>query len=793
MSATTELAAPVAAADPRYRAIVETAQRFNAESSPAALAELVRAHVALGLRGPARELVLAAAPLALREPLLAATSGPSGRVSWGRFADRFERNLALLGGRGVDTAELREAWQRERQRFELYEDALGCKQVRVCGADGAWRWAQGLADHALEAANAAPPADHRASMPGPYAFDGVGIGWLLARIWERSRNTFLGYSAALYVVEPDAAALAVALHLHDWTALLSDTSVLWFLGESAAQRLAEHLLADPNLPSPRIVFNLPVDPSQPAERNRRFRSELEGCIRTRGQREQAGRTELEARFQPLDTRHWAERFCSAWVEKKRPLRVLAAISTHTTFLQYSMNDALHALERLGCRTRLLTDPRPHETIGVATYHAAVREFDPDLFLAIDHLRPGFQGRIPSTLPLLTWDQDNLPTAFTDEQVRGIGPHDVVVGLPHTLNIAAGCASWRKFRASQMPVNPLRFSSGDLAPEDLAAYRCDVSYVSHASQTPAEFHTEERDKIADPNGRTLLDRLCALCVQHTDAFGSVDGRCVRELLRRAERETGVNVADPAMRERLESWYIWRLCDRRLRHQTLEWVAAWARRTGRSLRIYGRGWERHPSLHAFAAGPIANDGELLKVYKASAINLQIMPAGFLHQRALDGLAAGAFFLARRTLADRRDPRLPVVWKRVEDVGLHSAADVLACDDVALKRDFLAVGVSLGYDESRAAATYEFLRFDRQWDYAEEVFADFAGIAFSTAAEFELLADRYLQSSEMRSTIAQRMQETTRQRYSYEVKMRQFMDFFAAYLADSASAIERGENPG
>ena len=57
-----------------------------------------------------------------------------------------------------------------------------------------------------------------------------------------------------------------------------------------------------------------------------------------------------------------------------------------------------------------------------------------------------------------------------------------------------------------------------------------------------------------------------------------------------------------------------------------------------------WENNPRFAKFAAGFLAPGEELRTVYRASEINLQIIETGFLHSRALDGLAAGGFFLYR-----------------------------------------------------------------------------------------------------------------------------------------------------
>lgn len=767
-----------------YRAIQAAGKRLQDDQRDVrALIEVVQLYARLGLRGPARELICLA-PSALHADLNSATVGPSGRVVWGTRTELFEKNLQALQMRGISVDALRNAWNTERRVFELYVDSRDVQHVRVQIPAGGWQWAPALLNHPAIASAAPPPRDHGIQLPGPYLFDGVGLGLHFQKVWRESRNTFLGYNAAIFVIEPDCAAFAAILHLQDWGELLADESVFVFLGPNAQESFENTLSGDDNIPIPTLLFREPLIADRPAGRSARTDDAVQRII-TRRDDAYAKTIEAWSRQPELhSTAYWNERFQSAWVRRERPLRVLAAVSMHTTFLQHAMRDALHAMEQLGCKTRLLSDPRSFEKISLAAHHNAVREFDPDVLLSIDHLRSQTFDRIPRGLPQLTWDQDNLPNAFSDAAVRAMGPHDVVVGLAHIEVVARGCAAPARFLASQMPTSERRFHPDQVDPARLAEFRCDMSFVSHASQTPLDFHAQERARLPSDPARTLLDHLFALCNSRPASAGSIDGGETRSLLRQAENDTGVRVADAAMRERLESWYVWRLCDRLFRHQALEWAADWARRTGRSLRIYGNGWERHPTLAPFAAGNVANNEDLIHVYAGSSINLQLMPAGFLHQRALDGLATGGFFLTRRTRADRRDDRLPRLWAEICDLGFGSIGELLATAPAELQTRFLDVGKSLGYDRSTAACTFEYLRFDRQWDYAEEVFADFASISFDDADTFESGAERFLQNPLERILVAKRMRETVIQRYSYTAKMTQFIHFLTDFLSQQAT---------
>jgi hypothetical protein len=124
--------------------------------------------------------------------------------------------------------------------------------------------------------------------------------------------------------------------------------------------------------------------------------------------------------------------------------------------------------------------------------------------------------------------------------------------------------------------------------------------------------------------------------------------VRAVLREAQQEAGVELT----REELGAigpWLCHPFCDALYRQQALRWAASAAGRLGLSLCLYGNGWDRHPDFARYARGAIENGPPLHELTRRTAINLQIVPYLCLHQRLLDGLGAGGFFLIREHLAD------------------------------------------------------------------------------------------------------------------------------------------------
>ncbi|MCH7840640.1 MAG: hypothetical protein IID38_10455 [Planctomycetes bacterium] len=655
----------------------------------------VREYMKLGLALPAREVFDLCSPaddaspdyLSVRESLEHIQGAP---LPWSRRTGRFEANLAAMEQRGIDVTLLRDTWEQRSAQYQLFRDARGVHQVRRRDSMQRWEWFPMLGDHAAAEAAQPMPDGIKRHTPGPYVFEGVGFGAYLERVYEATKDTFLGFSCALFIVEPDPAALAFLLHLRDWRTILSDPRVWVCVGPDWADCLRRAFEDHYDLPVPIQVFTIRAGSTNEGNGAARI---IEEVIQDRDARIQRSLAELESQYASRDVAYWAKRFAEALSGQGPPLKILAAVSTHTTFLQYSLRDAQQALQSLGHSCRVLTERHPYEILSPLTYHQAIRDWNPDLFLVLDHIRPEFQGILPTNLPILTWDQDQLPQVFTRANIRQIAKQDFLVGCSKSFLVHHGLDPKQMLQVC-MPTSPERFGGAPLTDEEESRYACDVSYVSHASQTPQAFHEQERSNYADPLMRRLLDTMFELMPEVLAEHGTPHGGVTHFVLEEALQRCGITGLDEALRSRLTGWYLWRLGDRMFRHEALEWVAQWARRSGRTFRLYGNGWDTHPTLAEFAVGPAANGRELVCVYRASRINLQLMVYGFLHQRALDGLMSGAFFMSRISTADRARPLVRTLVSRLDAAGVCDAASFESMPDGPDKEEAQRCMDELGY---------------------------------------------------------------------------------------------------
>lgn len=740
----------------------------------AAATQYVRALVALGLGGAARRILSETARASQRDPertayvgrlMDAIRSAPSGERTWGSLRRQYELNRAALHERDPAGAACLPSTIPEH--FVLFRTSRGSLHVFDAPAH---RWLGGLVDPQHEAESAFGGAS--ALNPGaPIAFDGTGSGAVLTEFLRRSHRVFLSYSAAVTVIEPNPLAAAIWLHLADWTAWLAQPRFHVYVGPDASRRWFADLERDPCEPAPRIVHRIPLIPRPPIDAP----GLLGGIWQRRLNRRERLRESIEVSTGHGDHRAWARRFRDALQGRAEPLRVLGITSRFTTVLQYSMRELLDAAGRAGCRSDLVIEPTDHANDCDAL--ARIAAFRPDLLVLLSRMRYEWP-ELPRHIPFVTWDQDSLPCMRRPEAgasldrltfVVGYGAHFGLaqLGWPATQALATAPAAAAHRYASAAP--------GDDREID-ARFRCDIAYISHCSETPVAM----RDRLAA--GWTANASLASMfrTIGAEVVARSAEGHRwvpseLHDRIITAARDAGVALAPKIVREMCMQCIA--LSDRAFRHCALDWVASYARRTGRTFRLYGNGWDRHPRFRGFSAGRTEFGDEFIAATRGARINLQLIEGGFVHSRALDGLAAGGFFLTRATRYDALRPTL----RRLQD-------RLIARPDAAFR--------DLAEDEDRTIrAAAEFVRrelacSDEAIEFwirsfplapnAEEIFPDLSSVAFSGPASLARLASAFLCDDGRRREISARMRAAAIEHFSYDAHWRQMIGFIVDSLA-------------
>lgn len=649
------------------------------------------------------------------------------------------------------------------------------------------------------------PEELRTSVSGrvlaAIAFDGVGIGWPVISYYDATRDTMLGASPMLFVVEPSLLGLAVSMHLHDWRELIADRRVVWCVGGDAYDAFEAELIARPHVPLPQ---NVVVSPAWHVRVDKDVRSIVES-VRLRVSNELAIiKDEVRASRTGRDVAWWAGRYreamaaiepngrignCSTSRRAGRPFRVLARTSRFTTVLQYSTRDAMEALEGIGCETQTLIERDAHSYLAPSETLALIRDFDPDLIFMIDHTRRSQSGHLIEQVPVVTWIQDRLSWLYDEQSGRAMGPLDFCMGQGADELVGRyGYPADRFFSCGMATHTASLVPRADRPDPD--GFDCDIAYATHASETPEAFHAAMRERVESAEVRQLFDAVYEL-IRARSNRGDLNGSLICEsLVQRAMNAIGV-AASPAMIDQIASEFARPLCDRFLRHETISWAADWAERTGGRLHLYGNGWEQHPRFARFAKGALSHGWELGAAFRRARVNLHAGNNCALHQRILDGLAAGGFFLIRKHGADVSQRVARAIYEHLKATGAALPSEVRAED---LPEDLRAEYVELrrynGFDADEPSVQthrhweqYERLFVKGTVQLAGQVWPELDQVLFASADEFAERVDHFLARADERAAIAASMRKRAVERFGYESLMRELLLWMTDRLTEAA----------
>lgn len=709
---------------------VERAQRVLAQvdDAPELTGRTIRALTELGLGGPARELLQVRRDVPAGSPERADFDDalknlPNGRIAWSRYKDTFNQNLEVLKPLRPDLVVQAGSAQNLLSKLHLYKTTQGQHLLSRREPGKLREWLVDLSTFEQEADMEIPPRGELETS----AIIGARYGAALEAIYDNTHRTFLSYSHPLYVVESDLVRFAAWLHCGNRAKWLCDARIQWLVGDDCLEQLERLLVERTRLVVPKMIFNF----GGSAQENASVSAVLERVLEQRQSEFDQLQEQLEERYRDRDASYWSERF-------KPPGLVLGFTSRFTTVLQYSMRDTLRALENQGYQTRVLIESADHEALSPGDLCRAILEHDPVLVIYLDHMRYEYPY-LPKNVPFLCWIQDPLPKLLCREAGESVGPLDFVCGYFRERCVDELGYPEEQYEFTNIPISTAVFHDGALDREAESQYGCDICYVSNASSTAERLHESalgEYPEWLHPLLRSIRDHVSELLDQqaHVDfQFG------VSELVPPLAAKLGLAL-NAEQTELIHTHFAYRLFDWGRRHQTLEWVAAWARRTGRSFRLYGSGWEDHPTLSEFAAGVLEHGEPLRQAYRASRLSLQLIPEGFRHQRALEVLACGTLPMTRY------------------------------CPN-----DFDGLDIEI-YVAQRERGEHP--------EGIATIFPELERIVFRSPEEFETLAERFLADGSHRRQVLADLRNVVMRDYTYDAVMSRMVKLFQEHVARQAN---------
>jgi len=611
----------------------------------------------------------------------------------------------------------------------------------------------------------------------PVLIAGEDLGWLWNYLYQLpcDLQSAPGHRPPLFFLIGDLERLWVLLHVQDWAALLADARVRLFAGADSFGQFRRSLTEDLLCPWPRI--SVKVD------------SEIWPADLSLDQVLNAASQAMNDRLSQLTRQHLADfsgvtpQSIASGFARGESLNILGITSRYTTFLQHSMRDWLGAFARLGHRTHLLIESADHEVPNGVNTAAICGEFKPDLIVIIDHYRRETPG-LPPQVPVVMWVQDALPNIFNRAAGVAHGSRDYALGFARLRMIQEFGYPASRFMPAIVGVNDERFVPRDLSDEERARYGCDVCFVSHAS-TPADVMIEsEIRRLGSPEAKRLLSSVFDQFVAIYDAGQIVtEPITIRQIIDQAltDTRTGIPAEQmPALMEFLSQ----RINNALFRHQSLHWLVE----MGVDLRLYGRGWEANPAFARFARGIADNASQLATIYQASAINLHISPHGAVHQRVMEGVAAGGFFLMRYCPGDVMERHFKLIWDWCKAEGISNDDQLRLRATPVIVEQIEAIARILQYDPFGPNDSFiQMLQSSEESGYLRSAASvwgdDYDAISFSSADQLRQRVTHYLNNPGDRQQRAASMRKPVLDRFTYMATSRRLIELIAADMAEQS----------
>jgi hypothetical protein len=464
-----------------------------------------------------------------------------------------------------------------------------------------------------------------------------------------------GWRRITFLLESDVPALLSLLAADPLEPWFDADQVRLHVGPDAVEHYAASLEANLHQPVPELSIALPAAAN--ANLLERREAKLQGT---------------QELYRALERRYdgHPQRLLQTLEGASRPLRIALMTSRYTTVLQFVTRDLAEAFESLGHRCRVLCEARPGEELVSHGVAEDLLDFEPDFLFVIDHIRPEYQGLLPSGLPVITWVLDELPALKDPKLIAQLGPLDLTYGFNGAIE-----RGFRELGYPRVGRLPFAVNSARYFPEPPALDAHGIAFTTHIGQF-------DRDPAEAPGlNQRLLARLAAL-PEILLEMGKI-----RPILQELLTELGRRVS-PGEEQTL-LYYALQVARQYDRQHVAERVLD----SGLPLEVYGLGWDTLPRFVGRAHPSVAPGAALRQVYRQHRAVLHINRGCNIHPRVLETLASGGLVIARWDPVD--DEPGETLASFGEDLCLFRSPEELtallkrALTDDAFRSDMIARG--------------------------------------------------------------------------------------------------------
>ena len=444
-----------------------------------------------------------------------------------------------------------------------------------------------------------------------------------------------GYSTPIYLIEPDRTRGEALLSELD-----DSPRFRCFFGSTAEQ---DFVLSIRNrLHEVSIPRTIEVSGHHHTTRARAIATQIERLVTEQAEQVKSCRVAIEQRVQSLGLDGWSHRFDS--IRSGEPARILIVTTRYSTYIQHACEDLAATLKQQGHETLLLREPDAQSKLTPLLCLHAQQEFEPDCCIVVNYPRVMHEEYFPAGMPHVCWVQDAMAHLFSDLPAEP-EPTDFIAG--HIYHKANGVQAYPQPNRLQFPVpiSTRKFHPDPVANELRDRYACDIAYISHQSQPASIYHdtfVAQFPQHMHPHFDTMRLRL-------DDIVQQWEAKPVNAALKSLRRDMAGGFGKPddtQLQQMLWTQYLHPMLERLLRHQTLEWAVEIAETNNLQLRIYGNGWDTHPTLARFAQGQLPHGEALRAAYQCSRVQLHASSMGCGHQRIGECVLSGGLMLARRS---------------------------------------------------------------------------------------------------------------------------------------------------
>jgi len=459
---------------------------------------------------------------------------------------------------------------------------------------------------------------------------------LNARIASLSTMEF-GYTPPIYLVETDisrARDSAIALGLG------SSTQFHGFFGPNAGRELISSLSSRMN----KIILPTRIEScgTHDPHLNDWISKEIAALWNEQGRRIADWNQKIAERAASRDAFYWKKRFQT--FREGASANILIVTTRYSSYMQHACKDLSESLELLGHRVTVLEEPDTHTMMSPQLSIKTHLDLDPDIVITTNYPRATRPELFPTGCVSVCWIQDAMPHLFRPLPTEPEST-DFIAGHLYRNAKAVQAYGERNQLEFPVPVSTQKFHPEPVPEELQDRYTCDIAYISHQSQPAQAYH--EDFIVQFPVG--MHDHLHAMRNRLEDIVRRWDSSLVGADLKSFNHDMAVGIEEldgSRIQHQLWNQYTHPMLERLIRHQTLEWAAEIAEANRLELRIYGKGWEKHPTLSQFAKGELPHGEALRAAYQCSGVQLHASPLGCGHQRVGECFLSGGLMLARRS---------------------------------------------------------------------------------------------------------------------------------------------------